>query len=241
MLFQESEALLLRPAAVEARSLRWRMLRRPLLIPSAVRALLIVNGGLFLLEMAYGRPLINALALWPLAVSETPEFGTTQPHFELWQLVTYSFLHGGVMHLLLNMYGLWLFGVRMESVWGSKTFTVYYFFCVLGAGLVQLFVATYGAREGAIYPTIGASGGVFGLLLAFGLTFPNERLMLLFPPVVLKAKWFVMIYGAIELWAGATGTEEGVAHFAHLGGMLFGFLLLLFWRRQPPRKERDDF
>ena len=109
-----------------------------------------------------------------------------------------------------------------------------YFDCVLGAGLVQLFVATQSAGEGDIYPTIGASGGVFGLLLAFGLTFPTERLMLLFPPVVLQAKWFVLIYGAVELWAGVTGTLAGVAHAAHLGGMQFGYILLLYWRRYPP-------
>ncbi len=140
------------------------------------------------------------------------------------------------MHLLLNMYALWLFGSRMESVWGSQAFAVYYFFCVIGAGLVQLIVATVGASAGGtIYPTIGASGGVFGVLLAFGMTFPNERLMLIFPPVILQAKWFVLIYGAIELFAGVTGTEAGVAHFAHLGGMLFGFMLLQYWQHHPPR------
>jgi membrane associated rhomboid family serine protease len=122
----------------------------------------------------------------------------------------------------------------MENVWGSRPFTFYYFVCVIGAALVQLYVATEGAREGGIYPTVGASGGVFGLLLGFGLTFPNERLLLIFPPVALPAKWFVLIYGAIELWAGVTGTLAGVAHFAHLGGMLFGFLLLMYWRRHPP-------
>lgn len=210
------------------------MLSRYLPLPSVVQALLIANGGMFLLELTTGGRLIDALALWPLGLSATPLFGGAQTQFEPWQLVTYSFLHGGVMHLLLNMYGLWLFGSRMEKVWGSKAFAFYYFVCVIGAGLVQLVVATQVADEGGIYPTIGASGGVFGVLLAFGLTFPNERLMLIFPPVVLQAKWFVLIYGAIELWAGVTGTEAGVAHFAHLGGMLFGFLLLLYWRRHPP-------
>ncbi|GMR03711.1 MAG: hypothetical protein BMS9Abin22_213 [Gammaproteobacteria bacterium] len=97
----------------------------------------------------------------------------------------------------------------MENVWGPTAFTVYYFVCVIGAGLVQLLVVTQGIAQGGIYPTIGASGGVFGLLLAFGLTFPEEKLMLIFPPVVLRAKWFVLIFGAIELWAGATGTEAG--------------------------------
>ena len=200
---------------------------------SVVQTLLIVNGGMFLLELATGGQMIDALALWPLGLSTTSPYGA-ESQFAPWQLVTYAFLHGGVMHLLLNMYALWLFGSRMEAVWGAKTFALYYFVCVVGAGLVQLIVATQVAAEGGIYPTVGASGGVFGLLLAFGMTFPDERLMLVFPPVVLQAKWFVVIYGAIELWAGVTGTEAGVAHFAHLGGMLFGFLLLHSWRRHPP-------
>jgi len=204
-------------------------------MPPVVQALLIINGSMFLLELYTKGQLINALALWPLGLSGTTEFGTLAPHFQLWQLVSYSFLHGGLMHLLLNMYALWLFGSRMENAWGSKAFTLYYFICVIGAGLVQLFVASLSAGQGGIYPTIGASGGVFGLLLSFGMTFPNERLMLIFPPVVLKAKWFVLIFGAIELWAGVTGSEAGVAHFAHLGGMFFGYLLLLYWRRHPPR------
>jgi membrane associated rhomboid family serine protease len=210
------------------------MVRRYSLIPPVVRALLIVNVGMFLLEIVSGGQLISLLALWPLGASGSTAFMQAAPPFQFWQLLSYSFLHGSVMHLLLNMYALWLFGTRMENVWGSKFFTLYYFVCVIGAGLVQLFIATQGASEGGIYPTIGASGGVFGLLLAFGLTFPDERLLLIFPPVALPAKWFVLIYGIIELWAGVTGTEAGVAHFAHLGGMLFGFLLLLYCRRYPP-------
>ncbi len=201
---------------------------------TVVQTLLALNGGMFLIALSSGGQLLNTLALWPLGISEMPLFGMAQPQFEPWQLITYAFLHGGVMHLLLNMYALWLFGSRMENEWGSKVFTLYYFVCVIGAGLVQLFIATQSAEQGGIYPTIGASGGVFGLLLAFGLTFPNERLMLLFPPIILQAKWFVLIYGAIELWAGVTGTQAGVAHFAHLGGMFFGFLLLLYWRHHPP-------
>ena len=211
------------------------MIRGYSLVPPVVQALLIINGGIFVLELSSSDRLIEALALWPLGLTDTTMLGAPVPQFRLWQLVTYSFLHGGVMHLLLNMYALWLFGSRMENVWGPKAFTLYYFVCVIGAGLVQLFIASQGTGESGIYPTIGASGGVFGLLLAFGLTFPNERLMLIFPPVVLQAKWFVLIYGAIELWAGVTGTEAGVAHFAHLGGMLFGYFLLVYWRSHPPR------
>lgn len=200
-----------------------------------VQTLLILNGGMFLLELSSGGSLITSFALWPLASSGPNSYFQTVPHFQLWQLLSYSFLHGSIMHLLLNMYALWLFGRRMEQVWGSLAFAFYYFFCVIGAGLVQLVVSTMAAGNGGLYPTIGASGGVFGLLLAFGLTFPNERLMLIFPPVVLQAKWFVLIYGGIELWAGVTGTQEGVAHFAHLGGMLFGYLLLRYWRHHPSR------
>ena len=203
-------------------------------LPPVVLALLVINGGMFLLEHSAANQLIDLLALWPVAVPVSPLLGMTPPSFEPWQLVSYSFLHGSIMHLLLNMYALWLFGTRMENVWGSRVFALYYFVCVVGAGLVQLYVASQAAKQGGVYPTIGASGGVFGLLLAFGMTFPNERLMLVFPPVVLKAKWFVLIYGAIELWAGVTGTEAGVAHFAHLGGMFFGLALLLYWRRYPP-------
>ena len=199
---------------------------------SVVQILMVINGGMFLLELYTAGRVISPLALWPLGLSGPTGFEVSSPHFQLWQLVTYSFLHGSVMHLLLNMYALWLFGSRMENVWGSKAFALYYFVCVVGAGLVQLVVTTLGAEQGNIYPTIGASGGVFGLLLAYGMAFPNEKLMLIFPPVALRAKWFVTIYGLIELWAGITGSEVGVAHFAHLGGMLFGFMLLLYWHKR---------
>ncbi len=206
------------------------------LLPPVVKTLIIVNVAMFLAELSYAEQLIPALALWPPDLSVVPLSDYGQPRFHLSQLLTYAFLHGSPMHLLLNMYALWLFGARMENVWGSRAFTIYYLVCVLGAGLVQLMVSAYSIRHGGpAYPTIGASGGVFGLLLAFGLTFPNEVLILLFPPVALRAKWFVLLYGGIELWAGVTGTEAGVAHFAHLGGMLFGWLLLLYWRHQPPR------
>ena len=201
-------------------------------LPPVVKALIITNGIMFLMEMSSGNSLIAGLALWPWQTNSGLFVRVGQPHFQIFQLLTYAFLHGSFMHILLNMYALWLFGSRMENTWGSRTFAVYYFFCVFGADLVQLFVATL---SGGHYPTIGASGGVFGLLLAFGMTYPNEVLMLVFPPVALQAKWFVTIYGAIELWAGVTGTEAGVAHFAHLGGMLFGFLLIIHWRRHPPK------
>jgi len=204
--------------------------------PPIVQILLILNGVGFLLLMYSPEPMFENFALWPLGLTGQTLFEGIAPRFQLWQLVSYSFLHGGLFHLLINMYVLWMFGSRIELAWGSKAFVIYYFVCVIGAGLVQLFVASQAVSAGEIYPTVGASGGVFGLLLAFGLTFPNERLMLLFPPIVLKAKWLVLIYAGIELYAGVTGTMAGIAHFAHLGGMLFGFLLLLYWGKHPLKR-----
>lgn len=202
---------------------------------SMVQMLLVINIGMFLLQLYTGSiGLIKVLALWPLDSGASFVFDQARPGFQFWQLLSYSFLHGNLMHLLLNMYALWLFGSRLEIRWGLLNFTLYYFVCVLGAALVQLLVAGQSAAQGEVYPTIGASGGVFGLLLAYGLTFPRERLMLIFPPVVLQARWFVLIYGIIELWFGITGTAAGVAHFAHLGGMLSGFIVLWYWYRHPP-------
>jgi len=201
-------------------------------VTPVVKSLLIVIGVTFLLQMYMGNAMIAELALWPLDLSPSPNIATTRPQFGISQLVTYAFLHGGVMHLLLNMYALWMFGSRIENLWGSKVFAVYYFVCVVGAGLMQLLVSSQGEN---IYPTVGASGGVFGLLLAFGMFYPRERIILIFPPIPMEARWFVIVFGAIELWFGITGTAEGIAHFAHLGGMLFGFVLILYWKKNPPR------
>lgn len=198
-----------------------------------VHTLLCLHFAMYSIEMLAGIPLINALALWPVSSGSVTAFGAAAPSFQVWQLITYSLLHGGLLHLVLNMYALWLFGIRLEQVWGPRKFASYYFFCVLGAGLTQLLV-TSAAAGSEVHPTVGASGGVFGLLLAFGVRFPRQQLMLLFPPVVLQARWFVLIYGAIELWAGISGSAAGIAHFAHLGGMFFGLLLLLFWRSRRP-------
>jgi len=209
------------------------MTRRNIISPSIVIILLVLNGLAFYLQFISGSAIIIDYALWPLGSSNISVNGEQIPQFHIWQLISYSFLHGGMFHLLINMYALWFFGTRIERAWGSKAFAIYYLVCVIGAGLVQLLVATQSASSGEIYPTVGASGGVFGLLLAFGLTFPNERLMLLFPPIPMKAKYFVMIFAGIELYAGVTGTLAGIAHFAHLGGMLFGFLLLWYWGRHP--------
>lgn len=206
---------------------------RPTLMPPVVATLLILNGLIFMAQFVLGDWLIANFALWPL---NTPEYVATPrglalvPGFEVWQLLSYSFLHGGLLHLGTNMFAMWMFGVQIENLWGSRRFAVYFFVCVIGAGAVQLLVASIAVAEMGVYPTIGASGGVFGVLLAFGMMFPNQRIMLLIPPIPMRAKWFVILYGAFELYAGMTGTMAGVAHFAHLGGMLFGFLLIQFWR-----------
>jgi membrane associated rhomboid family serine protease len=208
--------------------------------PPVIKNLLILNGLTFMAQYvadATGtgmlQRLLNSFALWPLA---TPF--PNVPDFWPWQLVTYSFLHGGLAHLFFNMFALWMFGVQIENAWGSRRFATYYFACVVGAGLIQLVVATLAALSGDIYPTVGASGGVFGILLAFGMMFPNQPIYIyfLFP---VKAKWLVIGYGLIELWAGVTGTQSGVAHFAHLGGMLFGFLLIQYWRGKLPMQPKQ--
>ena len=207
--------------------------------PPVIQALLIGNGIVFLLQGLGGaQSLILNFALWPVG---TPEFvdgaiGLQEvPQFQPWQLVTYAFLHGGLLHLFLNMFALWMFGSLIEIDWGSRRFMFYYFACVIGAGLAQLAV-TAGTQD--IYPTVGASGGVFGILLAFGLRYPNQYILLLIPPVPIKAKYFVLIYAAVELYFGISGTQAGVAHFAHLGGMFAGLLLILYWRGKLPVKPR---
>ena len=210
--------------------------------PPVVQALLIGNGIVFVLQALGGMSLIVDFALWPIGTPTYVDGGIglqRVPQFHFWQLITYSFLHGGLLHLFFNMFALWMFGSLIEMVWGSRRFLVYYFTCVVGAALMHLAVIALGA-DGYVdpVPTIGASGGVFGILLAFGLRFPNQYILLLIPPVPIKAKYFVLFYGAIELYLGITGTQAGVAHFAHLGGMLAGLVLILYWRGKLPWKPR---
>lgn len=183
----------------------------------AVQNILIANIVCFMLQSVVGENIISGLALWPLS-------GPFMP----WQLVTYAFLHGSVMHIAFNMYGLWMFGRELEALLGSKVFLQLYFASVLSAGILQVLVGTF---TGGIYPTVGASGGVFGLLLAYAMFFPNRVVMLLFPPVALPARMFVFLYAGIELMLGVTGTQAGVAHFAHLGGMIGAYLLIRYRSR----------
>ena len=189
------------------------------------RALLLINVAAFFLFTGglLSPGLIESLMLWPIG-----------PHFMPWQLVTYAFLHLTFAHLFFNMLGLWMFGGELEQVWGQKRFVVFYFASVIAAALTQLLV---NALLGSAAPTIGASGGLFGLLLAFAMIFPN-RIILLFFVIPMKAKWLVALYGAIELYQGVYVLNSGVAHFAHLGGMLGGLLMLRYWRGQAPFGRR---
>jgi membrane associated rhomboid family serine protease len=191
----------------------------------AVSTLMILCILAFVAELSMGNAMIGWLGLWPLDLSHSGPLDGS--NFHLWQIVSYAFLHGSLLHLALNLYALWLFGIPLEQRWGSSRFALFFLVCVIGAGLAHLVVAEgVSGQGGSGAPVIGASGGVFGVLLAFGLRYPNVQLMLLIPPMPVKAKWFVLGYGLIELFAGVTGTAGGIAHFAHLGGMLTGYLLL---------------
>ena len=197
--------------------------RRPVndsAIPDVIFVLLIANGLVFALEFWQFDLMFRNFALWPFNVNFAP-----------WQLLTYGFMHdtNSLNHILFNMFGLWMFGRDLERIMGPARFLTYYLTCVVGAGIVQLIVTTV---TGDVYPTVGASGGVFGILLAYGMAFPNRMVMLLFPPIPMKAKYLVIIFGALELYLGVSGRSPGVANFAHLGGMLFGFLLIQKWRLQ---------
>lgn len=202
-------------------------------ISPLTRTLIIINVGVFLGEMLVGNLLILNFALWPLSTA-TASGG--YPGFEPWQIITYCFLHGGFTHLLFNMFALYMFGSELERLFGAKRFLSLYFASVITAAIAQLVVS--GAAGGEPYPTIGASGGIFGLLLAYGLYFPNRTIVLLIPPIPMPAWLFVTLYGALELFLGVSGRQEGVAHFAHLGGMLGAWLLIRHWRARPPFNRR---
>jgi membrane associated rhomboid family serine protease len=192
-------------------------------MPPVTAALIGVNVAAYLLSSMMPR-LTLSFALWPVNAQWAllPQAG-----FEPWQLVTYAFLHGNLMHLAFNMFGLYMFGSAIEQVFGARRYLAYYFTSVVAAGLTQLVFLGW---TGVLVPTVGASGGVFGLLLAYAVLFPNHRILLLFPPIPMRARVFVAVYAAIELLLGVTGTASGIAHFAHLGGMVGGWILLRHWR-----------
>ena len=194
--------------------------------------LLGVNILFFIMEQSAGARMIDWLALWPIGTSGTPGLENVAggAAFYPWQLVSYAFLHGSLLHIFLNMYALWLFGRSLEDTMGPQRFLVFYLACVIGAALLHLVVQAFMMLHGAFpRPVIGASGGTFGLLMAFAYLFPETRLILLFPPMPIKAKWFALGYGIVELVVGVTGTASGLAHFAHLGGMVTAYLLVRYW------------
>ena len=192
-------------------------------MPPVTQALLIANVAIYLLE-AGGVLALGEFALWPP--------GGFGPQFEPWQLVTYAFLHGSLTHILFNMLGLYMFGAEIERLFGSRFFALYYLACVVAAAVCHLVVTSW--VGGPAVPMVGASGGVYGLLLAFGIYFPHRRVLLLFPPIPLPARIFVIAFAALELFFGITQTAAGVAHFAHLGGMLGGFLMIQHRRKGFP-------
>jgi membrane associated rhomboid family serine protease len=208
-------------------------------IPPVTRALLIANIAIFLLQQVAGDYLVAHFALWPFdgeRLFGTDDGGTMRVAFMPWQLVSYAFLHGGFTHIAFNMLALWMFGGPVEQALGARRYTFYYFVCVVGAAIAQLATIHF-FKPDDFYPTLGASGGVFGLLLAYAMIYPSARIIMIFFPVPIPAPIAVIGYMAIELVLGVTGTQEGVAHFAHLGGAAAGFLLLRWWRAQAMRRR----
>ncbi|MBL8345018.1 MAG: rhomboid family intramembrane serine protease [Rubrivivax sp.] len=191
-------------------------------MPPATKTLLLVCVAMFCLDQLV--PLVRPFALFPLSS------GLFWP----WQLLTYAFLHGDGFHLFFNMLGLWMFGSELERLWGPRRYLAFLLAGVLAAAMAQLLVSmVMGWRD----PTVGASGGLFALLLAYGMLFPNRVIMPLFPPIPMKARTFVIVFGVLELVLGLSGAR-GVAHFAHLGGMVGGFFMIRYWRGQSPFRRR---
>ncbi len=204
-------------------------------LPPATRALLIANVVVFLLQQILPTDFLLHFVLMPWGTVATP-YGMIHVGYPVWQLVTYGFMHASIMHIAFNMFALWMFGGPIERLFGQREYLIYYFTCIITAGICHQLVAHFFVSRFGY--TIGASGGIFGLLLAFGMMFPHERIMLIIPPIPMPAWLFVAGYGLLELFFGVTGYESGVAHFAHLGGMLGGFLLIEYWRGKFPIKPR---
>lgn len=208
-------------------------------VPKATRNLIIINVLVFVGTLLNEDAMTRAFAL----------FYPTSPLFHWWQYVTHMFMHGGIWHILFNMYTLFIFGSVIERIIGTEKFLTLYFVCGLGAAALHTgveFLQVQGLMDRIadgntaamqaysqlkMTPTVGASGAIYGLLIAYAMLFPTSQLTLIFPPVTLTAKWWVIIFAVIELVTGVTGTAASIAHFAHLGGMLFGFLMIWYWRK----------
>ena len=218
-------------------------------VPRVTKNIILVNVIMFVAT------LINE----PLMTRWFALFYPTSPYFHGWQFITHMFMHGGFWHILLNMYALYVFGSVLERMIGEKKFLLFYFICGLGAaalhtGVEYLQALSYmdaiaeGSQTAAqsymtlkMTPTVGASGAIYGVLIGYAMLFPNSKLTLIFPPVTLSAKVWVLIFAGIELLTGITGTVGGVAHFAHLGGMLIGFLMIQYWRKKETLFDRENF
>lgn len=194
-------------------------------MPPVTQFLVIANVAMFLLTQMAGPAIIQWFALWPLGS------GLFMP----WQLASYGFLHAGLTHLLFNMFGIWMFGSELERVWGSRRMAVFFGVSVLAAAVAQLVVGMFSHN---MAPTIGASGGLFGLLAGFAIVFPRRKITPLIPPIPMPAWLFVTLYGVVELSLGVSGSAAGVAHFAHLGGLFGGWMVIRYWRGQPPFGRR---
>ncbi len=202
-----------------------------------VKNLLIANIAIFLLSMLSRQFFFSQFAFFNPILPGGEQL--INPNFKIWQVISYMFLHGGIGHLFSNMFGLFIFGSTLETYMGSKKFLTYYMITGIGAALLNSLLNTYEMSQmivesepywrQAVTPMVGASGAIFGILVAFGVLFPNVELMLLFFPVPIKAKYFVILYGLYELYAGTAGLQQGVAHFAHIGGLITGFILLKFF------------
>ena len=209
-------------------------------LPTVTKNLIIINVIIFLASLVNENFMIGTFAL----------FYPTSMYFHWWQVITHMFMHGGFWHIFFNMYTLMIFGGVVERIIGSKKFLFFYFICGLGAVALHLgveYLQMQAYMEGAALgnsaaiqnialikntPTVGASGAIYGVLMGYAMLFPESRMTLLFPPVTLSAKWMVAIFAAIELFTGVTGLSAGIAHFAHLGGMLIGWLMILSWRKR---------
>lgn len=209
-------------------------------IPPVTRNIIFINILVMIMTSLNGEFMYENFSL----------FYPTSPFFKPWQIVTHMFMHGGFWHIFFNMYTLFIFGCVLERMWGPKKFLFYYFVTGLGAALlhtgvqaIEMQLYMQQAAEGStaaisaihalkMTPTVGASGAIYGVLLGYAMLFPDSVLTLIFPPISLKAKWFVMIFAGIELFTGVFGRGGSVAHFAHLGGMLFGWLVIMYWKKK---------
>ena len=194
-------------------------------VPVAVKNIIWICVGMSVLTYLNEPLMARLFALNPITFITKP-----------WQLVTYMFMHGGFGHLFFNMYTLYIFGSVLERIWGTKKFLLFYFVTGIGAALVHILVQYL---TGSFALTVGASGAIYGILMGYAMLYPDSIMTLIFPPISLKAKWFVLIFAAIELFLGVTGTQAGVAHFAHLGGLIFGYLLMLYWKKKHRLYSRD--